>query len=83
MLNNGLLALEKNVKDKPLLESLMRTVHTLKGSAVIAGFKRIVELAHKLEDALSKIKEGNLKLKDKHFNLLFQDVSLSRHQLHG
>lgn len=72
ILNNGLLALEKNSKDKPLLESLMRTVHTLKGSAVIAGFKRIVELAHKFEDALVKIQEGRLKIKREHFNLLFQ-----------
>lgn len=71
ILNNGLLALEKNSKDKPLLESLMRTTHTLKGSAVIAGFKRIVELAHKFEDALVKIKEECLEIKDEHFNLLF------------
>ncbi len=71
ILNRGLLALEKNVKDMPLMESLMRTAHTLKGSAVIAGFKRIVELAHKFEDALIEIKEGRLEARGEHFELLF------------
>ncbi len=72
LLNQGLLALEKNAGDKKLIEELMRTAHTIKGSAVIAGFKRIADLTHKFEDALDKIKEGRLKLNDKHFDLLFQ-----------
>lgn len=71
-LNRGVLTLEKDPKDKRLLESLLRTAHTLKGSAIIAGFKRIAELAHKFEDALDRIREGRLKLKDEHFDLLFQ-----------
>ena len=72
ILNRGILALEKNVKDKALIESLLRTAHTLKGSSVIAGFARIVDLAHKFEDALVRIKEGRLKVGEEHFELLFQ-----------
>lgn len=72
VLNQGILALEKNSKDKELMESLLRTAHTLKGSAVIAGFKRIADLAHSFEDALGKIREGRLNLKEMHFNLLFR-----------
>jgi len=72
VLNQGVLALEKNAGDAQLIERLMRTAHTIKGSALIAGFKRIADLAHKFEDALGRIKEGALKPEDKHFDLLFQ-----------
>ncbi len=71
-LNQGLLKLEKNSKDKALIEHLMRTAHTLKGSSVIAGFKRIADLAHKFEDCITEVSRGKLKPKDEHFNLLFQ-----------
>ncbi len=71
-LNQGILALEKNSKDQGLMESLLRTAHTLKGSSVIAGFKRIADLAHSFEDALGRIREGRLNLTEEHFNLLFR-----------
>ena len=62
-LNQGLLVLERDVKNKEVIDPMMRTTHTLKGSAVIAGFRRIADLAHKFEDALNNIKEGRLEVK--------------------
>lgn len=71
-LNKGFLALEKDSRDKQLIETLMRATHTLKGAACIAGFKRIADLAHILEEAIGKIEKGRMKVKEEHFNLLFQ-----------
>ena len=53
-LNQGLLKLEKDPGKKVLLDTLMREAHTIKGSSTIMGYKRIADLAHKLESALEK-----------------------------
>ncbi len=75
-LNKCLLSLEKNKDNKNLIESLMRTAHTLKGSAIIIGFKKIVDLVHKFEDIMSKIKGNDFNPDEKHFDLLFQLLDL-------
>lgn len=73
-LNQGLLRLEKNLQDRTLLESLMREAHTIKGSAGMMGFKRIMEVAHGMESGLQKALEGKLSLEKKHFDVLFKCV---------
>ena len=71
-LERDLLTLEKNLRDQKLLEEMMREAHTMKGSATMMGFKRIAGLAHAFEDALSKIKEGEVEPGDPHFELLLK-----------
>lgn len=71
-LNLGLLKLEKNPADKDLLNNLMREAHTIKGSSTMMGYKRIAEIAHKVEDGFEKaIAEGAL-LDTSHYNVLFR-----------
>lgn len=71
-LNEGLLKLEKDVKDKALLESLMREAHTIKGSAMMMGYKRISDIAHKMESGLEKAMNFQIEVKKSHFDLLFK-----------
>ena len=52
-LNEDALKLEKSPKDREIMRSIRRTVHTLKGDAAAAGFPELSELAHMLEDALA------------------------------
>ncbi len=57
-LSHGLLGLEKNPGQSPLLQSLFRAAHTLKGNARLMGCPDMQRLAHRLEDILSEIRDG-------------------------
>jgi two-component system chemotaxis sensor kinase CheA len=71
-LNEGLLRLEKNAHDKPLLEAMMREAHSIKGSATMMGYKRIADIAHVMEDGLEDAMQGKLTLEKQHFDALFR-----------
>lgn len=71
-LNLGLLDLEKSPRDKNLLESMMREAHTIKGSSIMMGYKRIADIAHRMEDGLEKALKDAAVLKKAHFDILFK-----------
>ncbi len=48
-------------KDPDVLGDLMREAHTLKGSARMVGLQRTSDLAHRIEDILTLVKNGELK----------------------
>jgi two-component system sensor histidine kinase and response regulator WspE len=50
VLNEGLLALEKQPADAKQLEAMMRAAHSIKGAAKIVGVTQTVQVAHVLED---------------------------------
>jgi len=52
-LNEAGLELEARPTDEEVIRGVRRTVHTLKGDSAAAGFPKISELAHELEDALT------------------------------
>jgi two-component system, chemotaxis family, sensor kinase CheA len=57
-LQKGLLILEKEPGDAALIHELLRNAHTLKGSARMVGLEGISAIAHKMEDMLIEIEEG-------------------------
>ena len=62
VLNDGLLALEKNPTSAPHLEACMRAAHSLKGAARIVDLHPAVRIAHAMEDCLVAAQEGRLRL---------------------
>ena len=71
-LNLGLLKLEKDHKNKQLLEEMMREAHTIKGSATMMGYKRIADIAHRMEDGLEDAMNRKVTLDKDHFDVLFK-----------
>ncbi len=71
-LNLGLLKLEKSPKNKELLEEMMRQAHTIKGSSTMMGYKRIADIAHRMEDGLERAMKGEFKLIKPQFDILFK-----------
>lgn len=53
----SLMVLEKNPNDFELLNTVFRTVHTLKGSATFLGFKNLKDLAHATESVLDSLRQ--------------------------
>lgn len=57
-LETDLLELEKDPTNQEILNSAFRTMHTIKGGAGFLGLDPIVETAHKAEDILGKLRNG-------------------------
>jgi len=80
-LNLGLLKLEKSPRNKDLLEEMMREAHTIKGSSTMMGYKRISDIAHRMEDGLEKGMKGEVVLGKAHFDILFKCLDSIPHLL--
>lgn len=70
-LNESLLELEQEPEDVNKLNEIFRVAHTIKGMAATMGFNTMAELTHKMEDVLSKFREGELKVTEKVVTVLF------------
>ncbi|MDT8387484.1 MAG: hybrid sensor histidine kinase/response regulator [Thiogranum sp.] len=73
-LSDGLMALETSGDPGPLLESLMRAAHSLKGAARMVDIQLAVTLAHAMEDCFVAAQSGELTLHDHHIDLLLRGV---------
>lgn len=70
-LNESLLQLEQNPEDIDKLNEIFRAAHTIKGMAATMGFSKMAELTHKMEDVLSRFREGEIKVTEKVVTVLF------------
>lgn len=71
-LNESLLELEQNPDDLNKVNEIFRVAHTIKGMAATMGFSQMAELTHKMEDVLSKFREGELNVNQKVVTVLFE-----------
>lgn len=71
-LNESLLQLEQEPDNIDKLNEIFRVAHTIKGMAATMGFSDVAELTHKMEDVLSKFRDGELKVTQKVVTVLFQ-----------
>jgi two-component system chemotaxis sensor kinase CheA len=57
-LDQDLVALEKDPSGQPILASIFRTIHTIKGTCGFLGFGKLESVAHVGENLLSKLRDG-------------------------
>ncbi len=62
LIEENLLKLEKDVKNKNAINELFRATHTLKGGSATVQMDEITNFTHLLEDILDEIREGNIKI---------------------
>ena len=62
LLDEGLLAIERDPADRAMLESLMRAAHSVKGAARIVGMDAGVRLAHAMEEVFVAAMEGTTRI---------------------
>ncbi|MHA2094941.1 MAG: Hpt domain-containing protein, partial [Candidatus Hodarchaeales archaeon] len=68
-LNAGLMTLEKDPTQKEAYDSILRTLHSLKGLFSLSGYPQLSSLTHSMENLLTSIDSARL---DKVILLLFQ-----------
>jgi len=56
-LRDGLLRLEKDGFAAPLVHEILRSAHTIKGSAGLLDMGKVVQVAHRMEDILKEVEE--------------------------
>jgi len=78
-LNQGLVELEKSPKNQTILESLMRAAHSIKGAARVVNLKRVVSLAHAMEDCLAASKNQQGEITSEKIDKLLEGVDFLTH----
>lgn len=71
-LNQRLLELEKDAHNVAALNEIFRAAHTLKGMSSTMGFYDLADLTHHMEDVLTDLKEGVLKVDPVVVDTVFQ-----------
>lgn len=79
ILNQGLIEWEQHPQDKSLIESLMRSAHSIKGAATVVGLNPIVKLAHTLEDCFVAVQNHQVQLDVNLIDQLLQAVDFLSH----
>lgn len=57
--------------NRAFIQEIRRSAHSLKGSAGMVGFSEITRLAHRMEDLLDLLYDGEMSLNAEKLNLLF------------
>jgi chemosensory pili system protein ChpA (sensor histidine kinase/response regulator) len=70
--------LRENPSDPETIQSLYRTVHTLKGSAHTIGFKVIGDIAHPIEACMIAVRDGKIPVSSALLSTIGEAVDLIR-----
>lgn len=76
VLNEQVLVIEKDPNNQDAINHLFRSFHTLKGNSALMGYTKFSELAHNLEDLLSKVRDKELEANKDVIEILFQGIDL-------
>ncbi|HET7629079.1 MAG TPA: chemotaxis protein CheA [Bacillales bacterium] len=72
LMNDGLLALEKQPSDLQVVQEIFRGAHTLKGMSASMGFTDMAELTHKLENVLDAVRNLELPVTTEVIDILLE-----------
>ncbi len=77
-METDLLEIERGSCDPELLQSIFRTVHSIKGGSGSLGFDAIADFSHQLESLLDKLRSGQVEPNRELVNLLLRSVDVER-----
>ncbi len=75
-MSEQLLELERSPNSPALLESLMRSAHSIKGAARIVELPSAVSVSHAMEDCFVAVQKGKLRLEHPQIDVLLSGVDL-------
>lgn len=67
-LDQEIVELERRPNDTSLLNSIFRTIHTIKGTCGFIGLERLELVAHSAEGALSRLRDGEITISPRLIN---------------
>ena len=78
-----LVKFERDPSDKPILGSIFRMVHTIKGTCGFLGLQRLEKVAHSGENVLGKFRDGVLEVTPEAVTLILRCIDRIRLLLAG
>jgi chemosensory pili system protein ChpA (sensor histidine kinase/response regulator) len=81
IVSDCLLSLEANHSSEEI-NKLFRAIHTVKGSAAQVGLKRLGGIAHRVEDLIGRLREGELEPLPQVIDLCLESVDVLKKTLH-
>jgi len=73
-LNEHLLVLEREPENENTINEIFRAAHSLKGMSATMGFSRMQRLTHDMENVLSEIRNGKMKVSSGLVDVLFKGL---------
>ncbi len=73
-LENSLLVLENDSRDKSAIEGVFRVMHTLKGSSNMFGYDHIGHLTHDLENIYDKVRKNQVALSKEIYDVTYRSI---------
>ncbi|HMK61508.1 MAG TPA: chemotaxis protein CheA [Dissulfurispiraceae bacterium] len=70
--------LEAKGYDKEILNEIFRGMHTLKGAAGFLGFQQIVDVAHRAESIMKRLRDGEMVLTRESMDVILKSVDMLR-----
>ncbi|NBB75379.1 MAG: chemotaxis protein CheA [Bacteroidetes bacterium] len=70
-LDHDLLQLERTPEDRELIDRIFRAVHTVKGTSGFLSLTQMSTLAHRFEDVLNKLRQGDLAFQPAMMDVMF------------
>lgn len=77
----NLLRLEQGERERELLDTIFRAIHSIKGSSGTFGFSEIAQFTHILETLLDEIRKGSREPDSHLIDVLLESVDCVRHLL--
>jgi two-component system chemotaxis sensor kinase CheA len=74
--------LETRGYDKDILNEIFRGMHTLKGAAGFLGFQQIVDVAHRAESIMKRLRDGEVALSRDLMDVILKSVDTLRMLIH-
>src|SRR5713226_7918871 len=81
IVSDCLISLEGNNNPEEI-NKLFRAIHTVKGSAAQVGLKRLGGIAHRVEDLIGRLREGELEASPAVVDLCLESVDVLKKTLH-
>src|SRR5436309_1304640 len=81
IVSDCLLSLEANHSPEEI-NKLFRAIHTIKGSAAQVGLKRLGAIAHRVEDLIGRMREGEIEPSPAVVDLCLESVDVLKKTLH-
>jgi chemosensory pili system protein ChpA (sensor histidine kinase/response regulator) len=81
IVSDCLLSLEANHSPEEI-NKLFRAIHTVKGSAAQVGLKRLGGIAHRVEDLIGRLREGEIDPLPQVIDLCLESVDVLKNTLH-
>jgi two-component system chemotaxis sensor kinase CheA len=75
-LDEKFVALESSGSDQEMLNDIFRSVHTVKGAAGFLGYQQVVDVAHRGETLLKKVRDGEISFTRERIDIILKSVDV-------